>query len=191
MHIGIWVQWLLPCSDPCQTNISSKCCIVKWNQQLIQKALVLLKLYSYSLTSSLLELLWQGPNRAPTGNPGESWAPSARYGWCIPINVRCGWRSPFNWFNYLSRGWGSRSGRLNCCCGRTMVLGHWAAATVANFWSLYLSISVCFIRISVTSQPTQGTKYTVFVVGWEGWLAQALCTEQWYYFVWYIWRIST
>jgi hypothetical protein len=49
-----------------------------------------------------------------------------------------------------------------------MVLGHWAAATVGNFWPLYLSISVCFIRIPVTSHPTQGTKYTFFVVGWVG-----------------------
>jgi hypothetical protein len=31
-----------------------------------------------------------------------------------------------------------------------MVLGHWAAATVANIWSLYLSISVCFSGIPVT-----------------------------------------
>jgi len=155
------------------------------------KELVLLKLYSYSLTSSLLELLWQGSNGAPTGNPGESWASSARYGWWIPINVRCGWWSPSNRFNYLLRGWRSRSGCLNCCCDCTVVLGHWAAAAVANFWSLYLSISVWFIRIPVTPQPIQGTKYTVFVVGWEGWLAQALCIEQWYYLVWYIWIIST
>jgi hypothetical protein len=166
MHIGIWVQWLLPCSDPCQTNISSKCCIVKLKQLLIQKLLVLLKLYSYSLTSSLLELLWQSSNGAPTGNSGESWTTSARYGWHIPVNVRRGWRSPSNWFNYLLRGWRLRRGCLNCCCGCTVVLGHWAGATVANFWSLYLSISVCFSRIPVTSQPTQGTKYTVFVAGW-------------------------
>jgi hypothetical protein len=72
-----------------------------------------------------------------------------------------------------------------------MVLGHWAAATVANLWSLYLSICVCFVGIPVTAQSTQGTKYTVFVVGWERWLAQALCVEQWYYLVWYIWRIWT
>ena len=136
--------------------------------------LVLLQLYFYSLTSSLLELLWQSTNRAPTGYLGESWA---RYGWRILINVRYGWWSPSNWFNYLLRGWRSRSGHLNCC-GRTMVLGHWAAATVANFRSLYLSISVCFIRIPVTSQPTQGIKYTVFVARWVGWLAQALCTER-------------
>jgi len=157
----------------------------------MRKVLVLLKLYSYSLTSSLLELLWQSSDGAPTGNPGESWAARARYGWCIPINVRCGWRSPSNWFNYLFRGWRSRSGCLNCCCGCTMVLGHWAAATVANFWTLYLSISVCFIRIPVMAQSTQGTKYTVFVAGWEGWPAQALRIEQWYYLVWYIWRIWT
>jgi hypothetical protein len=54
-----------------------------------------------------------------------------------------------------------------------------------------LSISVCFIRIPVTSQPTQGTKYMIFVEGWVGWPAQALCTQQLYYFVWYIWRNAT
>jgi hypothetical protein len=72
-----------------------------------------------------------------------------------------------------------------------MVLGHWAAATVGNFWSLYLSISVCFIRIPVTSHPNQGTKYTFFVAGWVGWLAQSLYTQQWYYLLRHIWRIAT
>lgn len=35
MHIDIWVQWLLPCNDPCQTNISSKCCNVELKQLLM------------------------------------------------------------------------------------------------------------------------------------------------------------
>jgi hypothetical protein len=105
-----------------------------------------------SLTSSLLKFLWQSSNRTPTGNPRESWAASGRCGWCFLITIKCSWRSPPAWVTYRSWGWRSRgSGCLNCRRGPTATLSHWAAAAIANFWSLHLPFRFCFRGIPATS----------------------------------------
>jgi hypothetical protein len=131
----------------------------KWKQvhgsvktSINMRKLMFQKANSCSLTSSLLKFLWQSSDRAPTGNPGESWAASGRCGWCLPIAIKCGWWSPSAWFTYLLRGWRSwGSSCFNCRRGPTVTLGHWAAAiAIANFWSLCLSFSLCFSGIPAT-----------------------------------------